>query len=320
MIRCVQPIPLAEIEAARERIRDVAVRTPLVRLHVDARAEIWLKLELLQPVGAFKLRGAANAILSTDPELVHDGLWTASAGNMAQGVAWCARLLGVPCGVVVPEGAPQTKLAASRRLGAEILEVSVDEWFDVFTTRQHDAMKGLFVHAFADEAVMAGNGTVALELVEDLDAFDAVVIPYGGGGLACGVASALRALRPDVRVFAAEVDTGAPLAASLEAGEPVRVGYQRSFVDGIGGPTVLPEMLELSQDLLDGSIVVGLSEAAEGVRLLAERARVVAEGAAGAGLAAALSGGAGHGRVVCIVSGGNIDLEVLARILRGETP
>jgi threonine dehydratase len=316
----VQPIPLAEIEAARERIRGVAVRTPLVRLNVDAPAEIWLKLELLQPVGAFKLRGAANAVLSTDPELVHDGLWTASAGNMAQGVAWCARLLGVPCAVVVPEGAPQTKLAATRRLGAEIVEVSVDEWFDVFTTRQHEAMKGLFVHAFADEAVMAGNGTVGLELVEDLEAFDAVVIPYGGGGLACGVASALRALRPEVRVYAAEVDTGAPLAASLEAGEPVRVEYQRSFVDGIGGPTVLPEMLELSRELLDGSIVVGLDEAAAGVRVLAERARVVAEGAAGAGVAAALSGRAGEGRVVSIASGGNIDLEVLARILRGETP
>jgi threonine dehydratase len=320
MIPPVQPIPLAEIEAARERIRAVAVRTPLVRLLVDAPVEIWLKLELLQPVGAFKLRGAANAVLSTDPELVHDGLWTASAGNMAQGVAWCARLLGVPCQVVVPEGAPQTKLAATRRLGAEIVEVSVDEWFEVFTTRRHEAMKGLFVHAFADQAVMAGNGTVGLELVEDLDAFDAVVIPYGGGGLACGVASALRALRPDVRVYAAEVDTGAPLAPSLEAGEPVRVEYQRSFVDGIGGPTVLPEMLELSRELLDGSIVVGLDETADAVRLLAERARVVAEGAAGAGVAAALTGRAGEGRVVCIVSGGNIDVEVLARILRGETP
>src|SRR5215210_990561 len=313
MIRSVQPIPLAEIEAARELIRDVTVRTPLVRLNVDAPAEIWLKLELLQPMGAFKLRGAANAILSTDPALVHDGLWTASAGNMAQGVAWCARLLGVPCAVVVPEGAPQTKLAATRRLGAEILEVSVEEWFDVFTTRQHEAMKGLFVHAFADEAVMAGNGTVGLELVEDLDPFDSVVIPYGGGGLACGVGSALRALRPDVRVYAAEVDTGAPLAASLEAGEPVRVGYQRSFVDGIGGPTVLPEMLELSRHLLDGSLVVGLEDAAEGVRLLAERARVVAEGAAGAAVAAAVSGRAGEGRIVCIASGGNIDPEVLAR-------
>ena len=312
-----QPIPLAEIEAARDRTRDRVVRTPLVRLNADGPGEIWLKLECLQPIGAFKLRGAANAMLTTDPELVRDGLWTASAGNMAQGVAWCARELGVPCAVVVPEGAPQAKLTATRRLGAELLEVSVDEWFEVFTTRQHPAMKGLFVHAFADEAVMAGNGTIGLELAEDLDEFDAVVVPYGGGGLACGIASALRELRPDVRVYPAEVDTGAPLAASWEAGEPVRVDYQRSFVDGIGGPTVLPEMLELSRELLKEPIVVGVDEAADGVRLLAERARVVAEGAAGAGLAAALRL---DGRVVCIVSGGNIDLEVLARILRGDSP
>jgi threonine dehydratase len=313
-------IPLEEIEAARERISGVAVRTPLVRLHADAPAEIWLKLELLQPVGAFKLRGAANAVLATDRPLVQDGLWTASAGNMSQGVAWCARLLGVPCQVVVPEGAPQTKLAATRRLGAEVTEVPVDVWFEVFETRRYEGMKGLFVHPFADEAVMAGNGTIALELVDDLEEFDAVVAPYGGGGLAGGVASALRVLRPGVRVYAAEIDTGAPLAPSLAAGEPVRVDFRRSFVDGIGGPTVLPEMLELSRELLHGSIVVGLDETAAAVRLLAERSRVVAEGAGAAAVAAALSGQAGNGRVVCIVSGGNIDLAVLARILGGETP
>lgn len=314
-------IPLAEIEAARRRIAGVVVRTPLVRLPVEkGPAEIWLKLENLQPIGAFKLRGAANAILSTDPELVREGLWTASAGNMSQGVAWCARMLGVPCGVVVPEGAPETKLAATRRFGAEITTVSVDEWFEVFTTREHPAMKGLFVHAFADDDVMAGNGTIALELVEDLEDFDAVVMPYGGGGLACGVASALRTLRPGVRLYAAEVETGAPLAASLEAGEPVRVEYRQSFVDGIGGPTVLPAMFELSLELLDGSLVMGLDDLAAAVRLLAERSRVVAEGAGAAGVAAALAGKAGGGRIVCIVSGGNIDSAKLARILQGETP
>jgi threonine dehydratase len=313
-------IPLGQIEAARERIRGLAVRTPLVRLTTESPVEIWLKLELLQPVGAFKLRGAANAVLSTDRALVADGLWTASAGNMSQGVAWCARELGVPCQVVVPEGAPQTKLEATRRLGAEVTEVPVDVWFDVFETRRYAGMNGLFVHAFADDAVMAGNGTIALELVEDLEEIDAVVVPFGGGGLAAGIASALRALRPGVRVFAVEVETGAPLAPSLAAGTPVRVDFRRSFVDGIGGPFVLPEMLELSRELLDGSIVVGLDETAAAVRLLAERARVVAEGAGAAAVAAALSGRAGGGRVVCIVSGGNIDLDVLARILRGETP
>ena len=308
-------IPLAEIEAARRRIAGVAVRTPLVRLNAESPAEIWLKLENLQPIGAFKLRGAANAVLSTDPELLHEGLWTASAGNMAQGVAWCARLLGVPCRVVVPEGAPETKLAATRRLGAEITAVPFDEWYEVFRTHELEGMNGLFVHAFSDEAVMAGNGTIGLELVEDLEDFDAIVIPFGGGGLAAGVASALRALRPGVRIYAAEVATGAPLAPSLDAGEPVRVDYRHSFVDGIGGPFVFPEMLELSLELLDGSLVVGLDEIAAAVRLLAERARVVAEGAGAAGVAAAQGL---EGRVVAIVSGGNIDLDVLARILRGE--
>lgn len=315
-----EPVRLEDVEAARERIADVAVRTPLVRLHGDAPAEIWLKLETLQPIGAFKLRGAANAVLGTDPGLVREGLWTASAGNMSQGVAWCARMLGVPCSVVVPEGAPQTKLEATRRLGAELVEVPVDEWFEVFTTRVHEGMRGLFVHAFEDEAVMAGNGTVALELVEDLPDVDAVVVPYGGGGLACGIAAALRELRPEARVYAAEVETGAPLAASLAAGQPVRVEYTPSFVDGIGSPTVLPDMLELSRELLAGSIVVSLDEAAAGVRLLAERSRVIAEGAAGAGLAAALSGEAGAGRIVCIVSGGNIDAGRLCEILAGRTP
>ena len=293
------------------------VRTPLVRLDHDGPAELWLKLENLQPIGSFKLRGAANAVLATDRELLHEGLWTASAGNMAQGVAWCARLLGVPCRVVVPEGAPETKLAATRRLGAEVTEVPFDEWYEVFRTHELAGMSGLFVHAFSDEAVMAGNGTIGLEVVEDLPDLDAVVVPFGGGGLAAGIASALRAVRPEAKVFAAEVETGAPLAPSLEAGEPVPVDYRHSFVDGIGGPYVFPEMLELARELLDGSLVVPLEEVEEAVRLLAGRARVVAEGAGAAGVAAARGL---EGRVVAIVSGGNIDLDVLARILRGERP
>ena len=308
-------IPLAEIEAARRRIADVVVRTPLVRLHHDGEAELWLKLENLQPIGSFKLRGAANAVLATDRGLLHEGLWTASAGNMAQGVAWCARLLGVPCRVVVPEGAPETKLAATRRLGAEVTAVPFGEWYEVFRTHELEGMSGLFVHAFSDEAVMAGNGTIGLELLEDLPDLDAVVVPFGGGGLSVGIASALRALRPEVRVYAAEVETGAPLAPSLAAGEPVTIEYRHSFVDGIGGPYVFPEMFELARELLDGSLVAGLDETAAAVWLLAERARVVAEGAAGAGVAVAQGL---EGRVVAIVSGGNIDLDVLARILRGE--
>ena len=315
------PVSVDDVRAARERISGVVLRTPLVRLNVeDAPAEIWLKLENLQPIGAFKLRGAANAVLATDRRRLADGVWTASAGNMSQGVAWIARELGLPAAVVVPERAPQTKLAGTRRIGDEITEVPFEEWFEIFHTRSREGMRGLFVHAFDDPDVMAGNGTIALELLEDLPDLDAVVVPYGGGGLANGVASVLRELRPEARLYAAEVETGAPLAASLAAGEPTRVPHERSFVDGIGGAEVLPSVFSDSRRLLDGSLVVSLDGVADAVRLLVERNRVVAEGAGAAGVAAALAGIAGEGRVVCVVSGGNIDPGVLARILAGETP
>ena len=309
-------IPLAEIEAARERLAGAVVRTPLVRLELeDAPAEIYLKLENLQPIGAFKLRGAGNALaLATREELEH-GVWTASAGNMAQGVAWWARRLGVRCTCVVPDTAPETKLAAIRRLGSEIVAVPFGVWWEVFRTHEHEGLEGRFVHAFSDPVVIAGNGTVGLEIHEDLHDADAVVVPYGGGGLACGIASAIRELAPECKVFAAEVSTGAPLAPSLAAGRPVRVDYEPSFVDGIGSPEVFPEMFELTRELVDGALVVGVEEIADAVRLLAERARVIAEGAGAAALATALTGGAGGGKVVCVVSGGNLDTAKLAEIL-----
>jgi threonine dehydratase len=309
-------IPLTEIEAARERLAGSVVRTPLVRLELeDAPAEIYLKLESLQPIGSFKLRGAGNALALASPEKLERGVWTASAGNMAQGVAWWARRLGVRCTCVVPDTAPETKLAAIRRLGSEIVAVPFDEWWEVFRTRAYDGQEGRFVHAFSDPVVMAGNGTIGLEILEDLPDVDAVVVPYGGGGLACGIASALRQLAPTCEVFAAEVATGAPLAPSLAAGKPVRVAYEPSFVDGIGSPEVFPEMFELTQELVDGALVVGVDEVADAVRLLAERGRVVAEGAGATSLAATLAGGAGGGKVVCVVSGGNIDASKLSEIL-----
>lgn len=313
-------ISLDAIEAARERIRGTAIRTPTVRLNVDdAGAEIYLKLENLQPIASFKLRGAANRMLSADRSELAEGVWTASAGNMSQGVAWCARLLGVPCSVVVPETAPQTKLDATRRLGARLVSVPLDEWFECFVTHEHPEMSGVFVHAFDDPDVMAGNGTAGLELLEDVPDVDTVFIPYGGGGLACGIASAVRALRPEAKIYAVEVDTGAPLAASLDAGEPVRVDYTPSFVDGIGAPMVFDGVFQLSQQLLDGSVVLTLEEIASAVLLLAERNRIVAEGAGAASVAAALRGDGG-GKVACIVSGGNIDSAKLATILSGGIP
>ena len=309
-------IPLAEIEAARERLAGTAVRTPLVRLEVDdAPAEIYLKLENLQPIGSFKLRGAANALSLAKPEQLERGVWTASAGNMAQGVAWWAREHGVHCTVVLPDTAPETKVAAIRRLGADMIPVPFNEWHETFRTHEHEGLDGLFVHAFSDDAVMAGNGTIGLEILEDLPDVAAIVAPYGGGGLSCGVASAVRALDPRCKVYAAEVATAAPLAPSLEAGRPVQVDYEPSFVDGIGSPEVFPEMFELAQELLDGSLVASLEDVTAAVRLLAERARIVAEGAAATSVALALNGAAGDGKVVCIVSGGNIDASKLAEIL-----
>jgi threonine dehydratase len=312
-----EPIPLEDIRAARERIAGAAIRTPLIRLNVsDAPAEIYLKLENLQPIGSFKLRGAGNAISMASQEQLAKGVWTASAGNMAQGVAWYARKLGLSCTVVVPENAPNTKLAAIERLGASIVKVTYERWLDVFRTRTFEGMEGLFIHAFADPAVMAGNGTIGLEILEDLPDVDAVVIPYGGGGLSGGIASAVRALKPDTRVYACEVETASPLAASFVAGEPTQVEYTPSFVGGIGAPMIFGEMWPLAKRLLDGSLVVGLAEVASAIRLLAERNRIIAEGAGATPVAVALARKAGAGKVVCVVSGGNIDLGKLAEIFQ----
>jgi threonine dehydratase len=310
-------IELPAIEAARARIADAAVRTPLVRLHVDAPAEIYLKLENLQPVNSFKIRGATNAIMLASAAERAKGLVTASAGNMAQGVAWAARALGLPATIVVPEHAPQTKLAAITRLGGRVLKVPYDDWWNAIVTSRADGIEGLFVHPVQDPGVMAGNGTIGLEILEDLPDPDAVVIPYGGGGLTVGIASAIRALRPDTQIFTAEPEGGAALAAAFAAGHPAEVDYHASFVDGSGSRRVLDSMWPLVAPLVDGALAIPVSEVAAAVRVLAERARVIAEGAGALAPAAALSGRAGPGKVVCIVSGGNINLSKLAEILNG---
>lgn len=311
-------IELAQIEAARQRIAGAAVRTPLVRLPLeDAPAEIYLKLENLQPISSFKIRGATNAVLLAPPGARAKGLVTASAGNMAQGVAWAARTLGVPATIAVPEHAPEAKLAAIARLGGQVLKLPYDDWWNAIITSHVDGAEGLFVHPVQDPGVMAGNGTIGLEILEDLPAPDAVVIPYGGGGLTAGIASAIKALRPATKIFTAEPATGAALAAALAAGHPVDVDYQASFVDGSGSRRVLDSMWPLVRPLVDGAVAVGIGEVAAAVRLMAERARVIAEGAGALALAAALSGQAGSGRIVCVVSGGNINLGKLAEILNG---
>jgi threonine dehydratase len=315
-----EPIPIENIRAAATRIALDVLRTPLVRLDVDAPAEIWLKLENLQATGSFKLRGASNAIALAPPEALAAGVWTASAGNMAQGVAWQARRLGIPCTVVAPDHAPEAKLAPTRRLGARIVTTPFESWYQALTDRRFPGVDGYFVHSVSDPAVMAGNGTIGLEILADLPDVDAILVPFGGGGLSCGIASAVRALQPETKVYACEVDTSACFAASLAAGAPTRVDYRPSFVDGIGAPVPLPEMWPLAQRLLAGSLVSSLAETASAIRTLVERSHVVAEGAGGAAVAPALAGKAGTGKVVCVISGANIDPAKLVKILSGEVP
>ncbi len=305
-------IPLDEIRRARERLGDSVLRTPLVQ--VDET--IWVKLENLQPIGSFKLRSALSAIRAASPSELVDGVVTVSAGNMAQGVAWAAKEVGVRARIIVPDTAPRAKLDAIERLGGEIVSVPRDEWWQTMLDGRYDGIDGFFVHPVLNDQVIAGNGTIGLELCEDLDDFDTVITPWGGGGLTTGVASAVKALRPNVRIVTAEPANGAPFAAAFAAGEPVDIDFTPSFVDGAGGPCLLPTMWERAHDLVDEAVAVPLDEVAAAIRLLVARVRVVAEGAGALALAAARGR---EGRVVCIVSGGNIDAAVLAEILVSDT-
>ncbi|MHB0980644.1 MAG: threonine ammonia-lyase [Thermoleophilia bacterium] len=320
---------LADIGAARAAIVGPpggagAIRTPLVRLDATSPRgdgpEIYLKLENLQPIGSFKIRGAAAVMAATPAHELARGVVTASAGNMAQGVAWLARERGIPCTVIAPESAPKVKTDAVERMGGRVLRVPSEEWWRAFEEHAYPGVEGVFVHAFDDPRVMAGNGTIALEILEDLPDADAIITPWGGGGLTCGVAAAARALRPQTRVYAAEVAGAAPLAAALAAGKPVDIDYQPSFVDGIGSPTVFPQMLERARPLITGSLVAAVDAIAQALLLMVERNHVVAEGAGACPVACALAGGAGAGKIVCVVSGGSIDLsEVVAmEVRRGD--
>lgn len=309
------PITLAQVEEARRNIAPVIVRTPLVRCTNEAVDNLYLKLESLQPIGSFKIRGAANVMARTPHEKLQRGVLTASAGNMAQGVAFCARRINVLATIIAPDTAPANKIQAVERMGGRVIKVPFAEWWRTFETRSYPGIDATFIHAFDDPDVMAGNGTIALELLEDLPDLDAVIIPWGGGGLSCGIAAVLRILAPQVRIYAAEVETAAPLTASLAAGEPRTVDYKPSFVDGIGSKTVFPNMFEHARKLLNGSLVVTLEEAAQAMKLAAERNRVIVEGASACAVAAALSGHAGSGKVVAIVSGGNIDLDKFTQLI-----
>jgi threonine dehydratase len=305
-------IPLAAVRDAAKHVYAAAVRTPLIQVE---GYDLYLKLEVLQPIGSFKIRGAYNAVRQLPPEKLKNGVWTVSAGNAAQGVAFAARKAGVRCSVMVMDTAPETKLKAIERLGASIVRCSYDECWRTVETHASDRMTGHFVHPFDDDQFIAGNATAALEIFEDLPDADAIVAPLGGGGLLAGIAAAARELRPATRIYAAEPETAAPLSVSLAAGAPRSFdNWQASFVDGAGGKSVLPRMWPLLSQLT-GSIVVTLDEVAQAMKLVAERAHVIAEGAAGCAIAAALSGRAGRGKIVAVVSGGNIDLSRFASLV-----
>ena len=303
-------IPIEMIEDARRYVYEAACRTPLVPLnYAEAPCQIYLKLENLQPIGSFKIRGAYNTVRLLPPDERAGGVWTISAGNAAQGVALAARKAGVPCKVLVIETAPAAKVEAIRRLGAEIVKAPFDECWKSLGERKHPAMTGSFVHPFEDDSFIAGNGSAGLEILEDLPDVDAVVAGFGGGGLSCGIACALAARRPGVKVYGAEPETAAPLARSFAAGSAQDFpGWTASWVDGCGGKSVFPRMWALAHHVLAGAIVSTLEETRRAMKLVAERNHVIAEGAAACAVAAALSGKCGRGKVVAVVSGGNIDL------------
>jgi threonine dehydratase len=312
-------IHLSAVRDASGAVYRAAVRTPLVRIDLSdlggPLSEVYLKLEVLQPIGSFKIRGAYNVLRQLTPSQLKDGVWTVSAGNAAQGVALAARTVGARCSVMVMDTAPEAKIHAIERLGATIVRASYDECWRTVVEHGSGRMSGFFVHPFDDDRFIAGNGTVALEILEDLPDVDAIVAPLGGGGLLAGIAAAAAGLRPGTRIFAAEPETAAPLSVSLAEGRPLYFdGWTPSFVDGAGGKSVLETMWPLLRTLA-GSIVVSLDDVARAMQLVAERARVIAEGAAGCAVAAAISGHAGRGKVVAVVSGGNIDLARFASLI-----
>jgi len=317
----VRPIELAEIRAARERIAGTIVRTPLVRLELGAGfPDIRLKLENLQPINAYKLRGAANAVALLSEEARRRGVWTISAGNAGQGVAYAARKAGVRCTVVYIESAPTAKIERMRALGARLVPVSYDGAWAALEERAFPGVEGTFVHPFDDHDFIAGHATMGLEILEDAPETVAVIAGIGGGGLITGVASAVKALKPEVKVWGAEPETAAPAALSFRLGSPqVFADWRASFVDGAGGQSVFPRMFQRMAPLVEGSIVVTLEETKAAMRLLAEKVRVIAEGAGALPLAAALTGKAGQGPIVAIVSGGNIDLGKFAELI-GANP
>jgi threonine dehydratase len=310
---------LDEVRAASKRLAPYIVRTPLLRLNVHgARNSIYLKLENLQPIGSFKIRPMGNVMLSADGNALRNGAYTASSGNAGLGLAWIAHQLGIAATVYAPDSGPAAKLEPARELGARVCLISADQWWTMIEESRHPADSGYYADAVRSRAAMAGNGTIGLEIVEQLPEVDTVIIPFGGGGIACGIASVIDALKPDTRIVAAESDAATPLSAAFREGRPVRVTVRPSFISGAGAPAVLDEMWPSIRRLVDSTVVVSVSEVAEAIRLMFLHNRVVVEGAGAISVAAALGGAAGDGTTVCVVTGGNIDQSIFCNILNRQ--
>ncbi|MFT5134125.1 MAG: threonine dehydratase [Gammaproteobacteria bacterium] len=317
------PAPIAptldEIRAASKRLAPYTVRTPLLRLNIDDRAnEIYLKLENLQAIGVFKVRSMGNAMLSADEETLRDGVYTASSGNAGIGLAWMANILGVKATVYAPESGPAGKLLTMEEFGATIQIMPDDDWWQIIQNAGHREDPGFYVDAVRSPTALAGNATMGLEIIEQLPDVDSIIVPFGGGGVACGIASAVRSLKPGTSIIVAESETAAPVTAALKAGLPVTVKTQPSFISGAGAPSVLEEMWPLIQNMVDATIVRPAAEVADAVRVLFERNRVVVEGAGALPVAAALSDKTATGKTVCVVTGGNIDVDIMVKILLGQ--
>lgn len=316
-----EPIPIDEVYAARERISGTILRTPLIRLNVNnLPTEIYLKLENLQPVGSFKVRGATNVLKKATKEQLSKGISTASSGNLGLALAWYAQRIGIPCTAIVPDKSPEAKLSPLKEAGGTVVKVPYDEWFKIVITSKFEKLKGYFIHPVFNPDMMAGHGTIALEILEDLPDVDAVIMPYGGGGLCCGMSSVIHALKPDTKLFVSEVETAAPVAAALAAGEPREVVKRPAPFHCVGANSVLTPIWPLVSRFIASSIVVTIGEVAEALRVLAEKNHVIAEGSGALPVAAARTGKAGSGKVVCVVTGGNIDFDKLVKILAREIP
>jgi threonine dehydratase len=317
----VEPVDMPQIEAARSRVEDLRLITPLVACDAaPAGRTVRLKLENLQPIGSFKIRPIGNAVLSRPQAALAAGIYTTSTGNSALGVAWMARLLGIAATAVVPDNAPEAKLAKLRSLGTRIDMRPQEVWWRAIEAGQLEGQDGVYIDAVRDPASLAGDATIGLEILEQWQEVDAILVPFGGGGLACGIACAVRALRPAVKIIACELDSAQPLTAAFAANAPIQVAHAPGFVSGVGFGTVLPEMWPLARSMIDAVVTVTLSQVAEAIKILVERNRVVAEGAGAVSAAAALFGRFEYNRVCAVISGGNIDSPLLSSILQGKVP